>query len=133
MKLTKRQLRRIIREEYKRLIREGIGPDNNSHFKTLDASALNNDTFIPAGTLEDILEIDGYREFREELGMMCEMLYNKDQAFFVMEPSVHIFIRNNMLDLAEDGDEDMDMWLTASGFEKVYIDDAEYIKWTMRP
>lgn len=131
MRLTKRQLKRIIREEYKRLIREGLGPDNDSHFKTLPESVLNNDTFIPAGTLEDILEIDGYREFREELGMMCEMLYNKNQAFFVMEPAVHRFIRDNMLDMAEDGDEDMDMWLTKSGFEKVFIDGAEYIRWTM--
>ena len=95
---------------------------------------MNNDTFIPAGTLEDILEMDGYGEFKEELAMMCEMLSNGDQTFFIMEPAEHEFIRNSMLDMAEDGDNDFDRWLTDSGFEKVFIGDEpnpSMIRWTM--
>jgi len=135
MKLSKRQLKRIIREEHKRLIREGIGSDV-SHFDRLPESALGGSNFIPAGTLEDILEMDGFVEFREELAMMCEMLENGDQAYHVMEPSEHIFIRNSMLDMAEDGDMDFDKWLTNSAFEKVFIGDEpqpSMIRWTIMP
>jgi len=135
MKITKRQLKQIIREEYKRLIREGIGPDEVPPFNKLPDSAVNNDTFIPAGTLEDILEMDGYAEFKEELAMMCEMLENeKDQQFFIMEPAEHQFIRNSMLDIAKDGDMDFDKWLTKSAFERVFIGDEpqpSMIRWTM--
>ena len=134
MKLSKKQLKRIIREEYKRLIREGIGSNEVSHFDRLPESALDGSTFIPAGTLEDILEMDGYREFREELAMMCEMLENRDQSYFVMEPAEHEFIRNSMLDIAEDGDPDFDKWLTRSSFESVFIGEEQtpsMIQWTM--
>ena len=134
MKITKRQLKRIIREEYKRLIREGIGPDEVSHFDRLPESALDGSTFIPAGTLEDILEMDGFAEFQEELAMMCEMLENGDQSYHIMEPAEHQFIRNSMLDIAEDGDMDFDKWLTKSAFERVFIGDEpqpSMIRWTM--
>ena len=134
MKLTKRQLKRIIREEYKRLIREGIGPDEVPPFDKLPDSAVNNNTFIPAGTLEDILEMDGYAEFKEELAMMCEMLANGDQVFFIMEPAEHQFIRNAMFEMDDDGDNDFGRWLEDSAFERVFIGDEpqpSMIRWTM--
>jgi len=134
MKLSKRQLKRIIREEYKRLIQEGIDPDQVSSFDRLPDSAVNNETFVPAGTLEDILNIDGVREFKEELAMMCEMLAERDQQFFVMEPAEHKFIRNSMLDFAQDGDLNFDRWLEDSVFERVFIGDEpnpSMIRWAM--
>ena len=134
MELTKRQLKQIIREEYKRLIREGIGPDEVPPFDKLPDSAVNNNTFIPAGTLEDILEMDGYAEFKEELAMMCEMLANGDQVFFIMEPAEHQFIRNAMFDMDDDGDNDFGRWLEDSAFERVFIGDEpqpSMIRWTM--
>ena len=134
MRLTKYQLRRIIREEYKSLIHESIGSNGASHFDRLPENAVNNDTFIPAGMLKDILDIDGYGEFKEELSMYCEMLENGDQMYFLMEPAEHEFIRNTMLDMAEDGDMDFDKWLERSGFERVFIGDESQpsmIHWTM--
>ena len=104
------------------------------HLNRLPDDAVNNDTFIPAGTLEDILDIDGFGEFKEELAMMCEMLENGDQSYFVMEPAEHEFIRNSMLDMAEDGDLDFDKWLTRSSFESVFIGEEQtpsMIQWTM--
>ena len=121
-----------MRIKLRRLLREAL---SELSFDRLPENAVNNKTFIPAGMLEDILEIDGYREFREELAMLCEMLENeKDQPFFVMEPAEHEFIRNNMLDMAEDGDMDFDKWLTKSAFEQVFIGDEtnpSMIRWTM--
>ena len=134
MKLSKRQLKRIIREEYKSLVREGIGPTEVLPFERLPENAVNNDTFIPAGMLEDILEIDGFAEFKEELSMYCEMLENGDQVYHVMEPAEHQFIRNTMLDLAEDGELDFDKWLERSAFDRVFIGDEpqpSMIRWTM--
>ena len=134
MKLSKTKLKRIIREEYKRIIREGIGGDDVSPFDRLPESALDAPTFLPAGMLEDILEIDGYAEFKEELAMMCEMLENGDQRYHVMEPAEHQFIRNAMLDIAQDGDMDFDRWLERSAFERVFIGDEpnpSMIRWTM--
>jgi hypothetical protein len=128
--MNKRKLKNILR----RIIREGLGPDEVSHFDRLPESALEGDTFIPAGTLEEILEVDGYREFREELAMMCEMLENGDQAYHVMEPAEHQFIRNSMLDMAQDGDMDFDKWLERSAFERVFIGDEpnpSMVRWTM--
>lgn len=122
--MNRRKLRKLLREALSEV----------SSFDRLPESAVNNDTFIPAGTLEDILEMDGYGEFKEELAMMCEMLSNGDQTFFIMEPAEHEFIRNSMLDMAEDGDNDFDRWLTDSGFEKVFIGDEpnpSMIRWTM--
>lgn len=122
----------VNRRKLRKLLREALS--EVSSFDRLPESAVNNDTFIPAGTLEDILEMDGYGEFKEELAMMCEMLSNGDQTFFIMEPAEHEFIRNSMLDMAEDGDNDFDRWLTDSGFEKVFIGDEpnpSMIRWTM--
>ena len=122
----------VNRRKLRKLLREALS--EVSSFDRLPESAVNNDTFIPAGTLEDILEMDGYGEFKEELAMMCEMLSNGDQTFFIMEPAEHEFIRNSMLDMAEDGDNDFDRWLTGSGFEKVFIGDEpnpSMIRWTM--
>ena len=122
--MNRRKLRRLLREALKEV----------GHLTRLKDSAVNNDTFIPAGTLEDILEMDGLVEFKEELAMMCEMLENGDQSYFVMEPAEHEFIRNSMLDMAEDGDNDFDKWLTRSSFESVFIGDEEVpsmIQWTM--
>ena len=116
----------------RKILREAL--DEISAFDRLPESALDGDTFIPAGTLEEILEVDGYSEFKEELAMMCEMLENGDQAYHVMEPSEHQFIRNSMLDMAEDGDMDFDKWLERSAFEKVFIGDEpnpSMIRWTM--
>ena len=120
------------RRKLRRLLREAL--DQVPAFDRLPESALNNDTFIPAGMLEDILEIDGYQEFREELAMMCELLENGDQVYHVMEPAEHQFIRNSMLDMAEDGEMDFDKWLTKSAFERVFIGDElnpSMIRWTM--
>ena len=122
--MNKRKLRRLLREAL----------DEIPPFDRLPESALEGDTFIPAGTLEEILEVDGYREFREELAMMCEMLENGDQSYHVMEPAEHQFIRNSMLDMAEDGDMDFDKWLERSAFERVFIGDEpnpSMIRWTM--
>ena len=122
--MNRKKLRRLLVEALKEV----------GHLTRLKDSAVNNDTFIPAGTLEDILEMDGFAEFKEELAMMCEMLENKDQTYFVMEPAEHEFIRNSMLDMAEDGDNDFDKWLTRSSFESVFIGDEEVpsmIQWTM--
>ena len=122
--MNRGKLRRLLREALKEV----------GHLTRLKDSAVNNDTFIPAGTLEDILEMDGLVEFKEELAMMCEMLENGDQSYFVMEPAEHEFIRNSMLDMAEDGDNDFDKWLTRSSFESVFIGDEEVpsmIQWTM--
>jgi len=116
----------------RRLLKEAL--DQVPAFDKLPDSAMNDNTFIPAGTLEDILEIDGFAEFKEELAMMCEMLENGDQVFFIMEPAEHQFIRNAMLDMAEDGDNDFDQWLTDSAFERVFIGDEpnpSMIRWTM--
>ena len=122
--MNRRKLRRLLAEALKEV----------GHLNRLPEEAVDNDTFIPAGTLEDILEMDGFAEFKEELAMMCEMLENKDQTYFVMEPAEHEFIRNSMLDMAEDGDNDFDKWLTRSSFESVFIGDEEVpsmIQWTM--
>jgi len=122
--VNRRKLRRLLTEALKEV----------GHLNRLPEEAVDNDTFIPAGTLEDILEMDGFAEFKEELAMMCEMLENKDQTYFVMEPAEHEFIRNSMLDMAEDGDNDFDKWLTRSSFESVFIGDEEVpsmIQWTM--
>ena len=120
------------RTTLRRLLKEAL--EQVPAFDKVPESAINNNTFIPAGTLEDILEIDGFAEFKEELAMMCEMLANGDQVFFVMEPAEHQFIRNAMLDMAEDGDNDFDQWLTDSAFERVFIGDEpnpSMIRWTM--
>lgn len=122
--MNRRKLRMLLQEALKEV----------GHLNRLPDTAVNNDTFIPAGTLEDILEMDGFGEFKEELAMMCEMLENRDQAYFVMEPAEHEFIRNSMLDMAEDGDMDFDKWLTRSSFESVFIGEEEtpsMIQWTM--
>tara|TARA_X000000950_G_scaffold252736_1_gene315116 strand:+ start:2931 stop:3302 length:372 start_codon:yes stop_codon:yes gene_type:complete len=122
--MNKRRLRSILKEALKEV----------GHLNRLPDTAVNNDTFIPAGTLEDILEMDGFAEFKEELAMMCEMLENGDQTYFIMEPAEHKFIRDSMLDMAEDGDPDFDKWLERSGFESVFIGDEEVpsmIQWTM--
>ena len=120
------------RRKLRRLLREAL--DQVPAFDRLPESALQGDTFIPAGTLEDILEVDGFAEFKEELAMMCEMLENGDQVYHVMEPAEHQFIRNSMLDMAKDGDMDFDKWLTKSTFERVFIGDEpnpSMIRWTM--
>ena len=122
--MNRRKLRGLLREALKEV----------GHLTRLNDSAVNNDTFIPAGTLEDILEIDGFGEFKEELAMMCEMLENGDQSYFVMEPAEHEFIRNSMLDMAEDGDNDFDKWLERSSFESVFLGEEEVpsmIQWRM--
>ena len=122
--MNRRKLRTLLREALKEV----------GHLNRLPDDVVNNDTFIPAGTLEDILEIDGFAEFKEELAMMCEMLENRDQSYFVMEPAEHVFIRNSMLDMAEDGDPDFDKWLTRSSFESVFIGEEQtpsMIQWTM--
>ena len=122
--MNRRKLRRLLAEALKEV----------GHLNRLPEEAVDNDSFIPAGTLEDILEMDGFGEFKEELAMMCEMLENGDQSYFVMEPAEHQFIRNSMLDMAEDGDNDFDKWLTRSSFESVFIGDEEVpsmIQWTM--
>ena len=122
--MNRRKLRNLLREALKEV----------GHLNRLPDDVVNNDTFIPAGTLEDILEMDGFVEFKEELAMMCEMLENRDQNYFIMEPAEHEFIRNSMLDMAEDGDMDFDKWLTRSSFESVFVGDEEVpsmIQWTM--
>ena len=124
MRRSHSKLRTLLREALKEV----------GHLNRLPEDAVDNESFVPAGTLEDILEIDGFGEFKEELAMMCEMLENGDQSYFVMEPAEHEFIRNSMLDMAEDGDNDFDKWLTRSSFESVFIGDEEVpsmIQWTM--
>ena len=122
--MNRRKLRRLLREALNE-----VPP-----FDRIPESALNNDTFIPAGTLEDILEIDGYAEFREELAMMCEMLENGDQAYHIMEPAEEQFIHSSMVEMAQDGDMDFLKWLDRSSFERVFIGDEpqpSMIRWTM--
>ena len=85
--MNKRKLQTILRK----VLNEGSVPE----------SALDNN-FIPAGTLEDILETDGVYEFEEELAMYCELLDNGDEPYFIMEPAVYKFISQAMFDIARD-------------------------------
>ena len=129
--MDKRKLRTILRE----VLTENFVPE----------SALDTN-FIPAGTLEDILEIDGVSEFEEELAMYCEMLDNGDESYFIMEPAVYKFIMRSMFDIASDPGPNKHEFLhyyDRSHFDNVKIErtasavnrgisGANYVKWTMR-
>ena len=102
--------------------------------------------FIPAGTLEDILEIDGVKEFQEELAMYCEMLQTGDEPYFIMEHAVYKFIMDSMYDLASDPgvyQRDFYRWYKQSRWDNVRIQRTaaavnadvagdNYVKWSMR-
>ena len=102
--------------------------------------------FIPAGTLEDILEIDGVGEFQEELAMYCELLENGDEPYFIMEHAVYKFIMRSMFDLASDRgiyQRDFINWYDKSEWNNVKIERTaqavnsgiagdNYVKWSMR-
>ena len=113
---------------------------------SVPASALDKQ-FIPAGTLEDILEIDGVYEFEEELAMYCEMLDNGDEPYFIMEHAVYKFIMDSMYDLAMDPGRhqtEFKHYYDRSQFDYVRIrptaaavnsgvdTSANYVKWSMR-
>ena len=125
--MNRRKLRRLLREALNEM-------DLNKYYDRMPESAM--DRLIPAGHLEDILNTDGLREFMEELAFHCEMLENGDEPYHIMEPAEHVFIRNAMLDFAEDGDMDFDKWLTKSGFDNVIVGEdateANFVRWTMR-
>ena len=101
--------------------------------------------FIPAGTLEDILEIDGVYEFEEELAMYCEMLDNGDEPYFIMEPAVYKFISRSMFDFARDPGRNQHEFMhyyDRSSFDNVKIQRTasavnrgvsgdNYVKWSM--
>ena len=131
MFINKRRLNRII----KTVLVESFVPE----------SALDTQ-FIPAGTLEDILEIDGVYEFEEELAMYCEMLDNGDEPYFIMEPAVYKFIMRSMYDIAKDPGRHQHEFMhyyDRSQFDNVRIDRTasavnkgvsgdNYVKWSMR-
>ena len=108
--------------------------DMNKYYDRMPESAM--DRLIPAGHLEDILNTDGLREFMEELAFYCEMLENGEEPYHIMEPAEHIFIRNAMLDFAQDGDMDFDKWLTNTAFDNVIVGEdateANFVRWTIR-
>ena len=101
--------------------------------------------FIPAGTLEDILAIDGHQEFTEELATYCEMLETGDEPYFIMENAVYKFIMGAMYDLANDPGEwqqEFRGWYQDSKFDNVRIEmtakavnagmaGASFVKWSM--
>lgn len=129
--MNKRKLRNIMR----RVLSESFIPE----------SALDTN-FIPAGTLEDILEIDGAYEFEEELAMYCEMLDNGDEPYFIMEHAVYKFIMQSMFDFARDPGENQYEFMhyyDRSHFDNVKIQRTatavnsdiagdNYVKWSMR-
>ena len=129
--MNRRKLRSIMRK----VLNESFVP----------MSALDTQ-FIPAGTLEDILEIDGVHEFEEELAMYCEMLDNGDEPYFIMEPAVYKFIMRSMLDIARDrGPNKYEFmhYYDRSQFDNVRIQRTAaavnagaagdlYVKWSMR-
>ena len=108
--------------------------DMNKYYDRMPESAM--DRLIPAGHLEDILNTDGLREFMEELAFYCEMLENGEEPYHIMEPAEHVFIRNAMLDFAQDGDMDFDKWLTNTAFDNVIVGEdateANFVRWTIR-
>ena len=128
--MNKRKLRNIMR----RVLNESFVPE----------SALDKN-FIPAGTLEDILEIDGVYEFEEELAMYCEMLDNGDEPYFIMEPAVYKFIMRSMFDFARDPGRNQHEFMhyyDRSHFDNVEIERSasaanrgvtarSYVKWSM--
>ena len=129
--MNKRKLRNIMR----RVLNESFVPE----------SALDTN-FIPAGTLEDILEIDGAYEFEEELAMYCEMLDNGDEPYFIMEPAVYKFIMRSMFDFARvpgPNKHEFMHYYDRSQFDNVEIERSasaanrgvtsrSYVKWSMR-
>ena len=129
--MNKRKLRNILRK----VLNESFVPES-----ALDTK------FIPAGMLEDILEIDGVHEFEEELAMYCEMLDNGDEPYFIMEHAVYKFIMRSMFDIAKDpGPNKFEFmhYYDASQFDNVKIErtaaavnsrmaGANYVKWSMR-
>ena len=139
MKITKRQLKRIIREEYSRLIRES----DWSHLKKISGETIPNDWYIPAVMFKDIEASDGVEEAQDELLMYCEFLENKEAQYYVIEhqegPGHEIYlsdeqwIKNNLKYLASRGDMDADRAYRKSSFEKVMIDSEEpnFIMWSM--
>lgn len=125
--MNKRKLKRVLREVLSEM-------NMNKYYDRMPESAL--DRIIPAGSLEDILNTDGVGEFMEELAFHCEMLENGEEPYHIMEPAEHVFIRNSMLDFANDGDMDFDKWLTKSAFDNVIVGEdateANYVRWTIR-
>ena len=129
--MNKRRLRNIVRK----VLSESVVPE-----EALDKY------FIPAGTLEDILEIDGAYEFEEELAMYCEMLDNKEEPYFIMEHAVYKFIMNSLFDFARDPGRNQHEFMhyyDRSQFDYVKIEatasavnagvaGANYVKWSMR-
>ena len=130
--MNKRKLQKIVR----RLL-------NESRYVPMEALDKH---FIPAGTLEDVLEIDGHQEFTEELATYCEMLETGDEPYFIMEHAVYKFIMDSMYDLATDPGEwqpEFRGWYQDSAFDNVRIENtpravnagwagAPYVKWSMR-
>lgn len=102
--------------------------------------------FIPAGTLEDILEIDGLHEFEEELAMYCELLDNGEEPYFIMEHAVYKFIMSSMFDFARDPGRNQHEFMhyyDRSQFDYVKIEataaavnagvaGGNFVKWSMR-
>lgn len=128
---------------HKRILRNILRKTLNESF--VPESALDTN-FIPAGTLEDILEIDGVNEFEEELAMYCEMLDNGDEPYFIMEHAVYKFIMRSMFDIARDPGPNKYEFLhyyDRSQFDNVKIKRTvsavnrgisgdNYVKWSMR-
>ena len=128
--MNKRRLRNIMR----RVLNESVVPE-----EALDKH------FIPAGTLEDILEIDGIYEFEEELAMYCKMLDNGEEPYFIMEHAVYKFIMRSMFDFARDPGRNQHEFMhyyDRSQFDHVKIEatasavnagvaGANYVKWSM--
>tara|TARA_B100001287_G_C22551548_1_gene467116 strand:- start:190 stop:579 length:390 start_codon:yes stop_codon:yes gene_type:complete len=129
--MNRQKLRNIMRK----VLNESFVPE----------SALDTN-FIPAGTLEDILEIDGAYEFEEELAMYCEMLDNGDEPYFIMEPAVYKFIMRSIFDFARDpgpNKHEFMHYYDRSQFDYVKIErtasavnsgvaGGKYVKWSMR-
>ena len=115
----------------------------NESFVPMDAL---DSKFIPAGTLEDILKIDGLQEFQEELLTLSEMLENGDEDYFIMENAVYKFIMRSMFDFATDRgryQREFGKYYKKSRFDNVKIErtakavnagvsDANYVKWSMQ-
>ena len=127
--------KRILRNILRKALNESVVPE-----EALDKH------FIPAGTLEDILEIDGAYEFEEELAMYCEMLDNGEEPYFIMEHAVYKFIMRSMFDLARDPGRNQHEFMhyyDRSQFDYVKIEatasavnagvaGGNYVKWSMR-
>ena len=122
--MRKQRIRQIIRQELSkrdRLYRRLSETNMNQYYDRLPESAL--DRMIPAGHLEDIMDADGLGEWQDELAFHCEVLFNGEEPYHIMEPAEQQYILDAIEDLASDGDNDFRVWLDHSSFDNVIVGD----------